>query len=123
MVICDVCSAPTSWEEGTGYTAVEFRKIISMGFEPDDKIINLAEALGKTKQQAIADWKNGLVANSTTGWLLCPSCASRASQYMFKPAGVDQADHKLTELVTPEMLGLSSTSWKPAQKKWWQFWK
>jgi len=41
MATCDVCNASTSWEEGTAYTANEFRQIVSLGFEPAEMIVIL----------------------------------------------------------------------------------
>lgn len=97
MIVCDVCSGPTSWDEGTGYTADEFRGMVARGFGPDKRMIQLQEAFGASRSQIIAQWKNGLVAMSTTGWLLCPSCAARASMYLYKAPGGGPSGHVLTE--------------------------
>ena len=79
-MICDVCSSPTTAYLGTGYTADEFRRLVSMGFEPPE----IVKAGGP---KVISDWKNILVAGSSTAWMLCPTCAARASRYMHKSAG------------------------------------
>jgi hypothetical protein len=101
MGTCDVCNSSTSWEEGTAYTADEFRRIVRMGFEPPSHLIMFLP-------NGLSGWKNGLVANSTTGWLLCPSCARRAARYMPKPSGTGPGGHVMTELMTRDrMLGLS----------------
>lgn len=68
MITCDVCNASTAWEEGTAYTADEFRIIVHKGFEPPAHMIMLLP-------NGLQGWKYGLVASSTTGWLLCPSLA------------------------------------------------
>ena len=100
MSNCDVCSGTTTWEEGTAYTADEFRTIVRLGFEPPLSIVRLGTA-------AVQGWKTGLVASSTTGWLLCPSCARRAAPYLPKIAGTGQAGHKLFEtMLTETLLGL-----------------
>jgi hypothetical protein len=100
MSNCDVCSGTTTWEEGTPYTADEFRTIVRLGFEPPLSIVRLGTA-------AVQGWKTGLVASSTTGWLLCPSCAQRAARYLPKIAGTGQAGHKLFEtMLTETLLGL-----------------
>ena len=117
--MCDVCSSPTSWEEGTGYTAGEFRKMVAKGFGPDEKMITMQEAFGATRQQAISQWKNGLVAQSTTGWLLCPSCAQRASRYMPKKAGGGPDGHVLTETISASSLYSSQTA-TSTERKWWR---
>ncbi len=93
MGTCDVCNATTSWEQGTTYTATEFRQLVSKGFEPDESTIRMMTIYGISRQQAIAQWKLGLVAQSATDWLLCPSCASRAARYMPKKAGAVSSVH------------------------------
>ena len=88
MPICDVCSSPTTTQEGTGYTAEEFRRMVfQLGFQPDESTIQLHQSFGVSRQEAINQWKNVLVAGSSTGWLLCPKCALRASNYIYKPKG------------------------------------
>jgi hypothetical protein len=110
MPACDVCSAMTTWEEGTGYTAAEFRKMVALGLGPHETMLGLSEALGTPRQQAISQWKNGLVAQSTTGWLLCPECATTASRFMRKPAGGGPAGHVLTETLSVDKLFPPSAS-------------
>ncbi len=104
MQMCDMCSSPTTWEEGTGYTAAEFRKMVSQGLGPHESTISLSEAMGIPRDRAVYQWKNGLVAQSATGWLLCPSCAERAGRYLPKRAGAGPAGHVLTESVPVEKL-------------------
>jgi uncharacterized RDD family membrane protein YckC len=104
MSACDVCNKPTAWNEGTAYTAEEFRRLVALGFEPDPVVVKLGVLRGLTSQQAIAAWKQELVARSTTGWLLCPTCAARAARYLPKPVGAGPGGHKLVEPLTPEML-------------------
>ena len=97
MVNCDVCGGLTTWDDGTGYTADEFRTIVRKGFEPHSSVMVLGSA-------AVQGWKNGLVANSTTGWLLCPACATRAFRYMPKRSGTGPAGHVLYETMTDDKL-------------------
>ena len=95
MCNCDICSATTSLEEGTAYTADEIRQIVSKGFEPDQSAITMMTAAANvvrlgprvSRDQVLAQWKKGLVAHDTTGWLLCPSCAVSAEKYMSKLSG------------------------------------
>jgi len=104
MPACDMCCSPTTWETGTGYTAAEFRKMVSQGLGPHETTLALSEAMGMPRHQAISQWKDGLVAQSTTGWLLCPSCAARAARYMPKAAGTGPAGHVLTETISVDKL-------------------
>lgn len=114
MAICDNCNSTTSWEEGTSYTATEFREVVSKGFEPAENIIGMMiSSLGLSREQAIAHWKQGLVAGSTTGWLLCPSCAAMAAKYLPKPSGTGPVGQ----------LEETFFAFTQQKKKWWQFWK
>jgi hypothetical protein len=97
---CDVCNASTSWEEGTGYTADEFRELVAKGFEPDSSLTRQAAVFGISAEAATERWKNDLVANSTSGWLLCGSCAARAAGYSPKAVGADPSGFVLTEELT-----------------------
>ena len=101
---CDVCNRPTSWELGTGYTADEFRTLVARGFEPDEALVRQAALRGVSRDFAIRQWKDDLVAHSTTGWLLCPSCAARASRHGPKAAGAAPGDFVLSELFTPTLV-------------------
>ena len=82
MPKCDVCSTAVSWEDGKKYSADEFRQIVEKGFEPDESMMRAAMMLGQSKQDIIAHFKNNTVATSTTDWLLCSSCSSRADKYI-----------------------------------------
>jgi len=109
-VTCDVCDATTSWEEGTGYTADEFRELVRKGFEPDPSLSRQAAVFGISAEAAIERWKNDLVANSTSGWLLCASCAARAARYSPKAAGADPAGFVLTEELTVHPIASATAS-------------
>jgi uncharacterized RDD family membrane protein YckC len=104
MQNCDVCNSPTSWESGTAYTADEFRQLVAKGFGPSEAMVARMTLFGISREQAIAQWKHGLVAQSTTGWLLCPACAARAARYMPKPVGTGPSGHKMVEPITESML-------------------
>jgi hypothetical protein len=111
---CDVCNAPTSWEEGTGYTADEFRGLVAEGFEPDPSLTRQAAVFGISAEAAIERWKNDLVANSTSGWLLCGSCTARAAGYSPKAAGADPSGFVLTEEFTVHPPASATASPTPA---------
>jgi hypothetical protein len=111
---CDVCNGSTSWEEGTGYTADEFRELVAKGFEPDPSLTRQAAVFGIPAAAAIERWKNDLVANSTSGWLLCASCAARAARYSAKGAGADPSGFVLTEEFTVHPFASPTASPEPA---------
>ena len=71
--VCDVCNRPTSQFEGKAYTASEFRGLVARGFEPDEGIVLQAAMFGIARDTAIRQWKNDLVAHSTTGWGSTPA--------------------------------------------------
>ena len=116
MNFCDVCGYPTTAEEGTGYTAKEFRRmVLEMGFGPDESMINSHVAMGISRQEAINQWKNVLVAGSATGWLLCPKCATRASKYLYKPAGSGMEGLGATETMN-SVIATAAAAAKTAQQ-------
>ena len=106
MASCDTCNADTSWDVGTAYTADEFRELVRRGYVPDGPAIQMMTMMMSiSREEAIAQWKSGLVAQSMTPWLLCPACAGKAAKFMPKTAGTGPpAGQPLTERVTPEML-------------------
>lgn len=138
---CDVCNADTTWEEATVYTPDEFRRLVSLGFRPDEDMMNLlAGNWGMSRDQAVAQWKQGLVAESTTDWVLCPGCALVATRSMPKAKGTGLRTEKEWEPVTPAMLRRVDVPPPPPtspakreahpdlrpilkQRKWWQFWR
>ena len=108
MPRCDVCSAPISADEVTKeYTADEFQRMVLYGFEPDDKMIEFAEAMGAQRSTAVTEWKMNVHA-SKTGWLLCPSCTERAERFV-------------KTMPTKEELAANATKYQESQKK--SFWK
>lgn len=90
MVICDVCNETMSLESGTGYTADEFRKLVSEGFRPEGEtnavMMTVAKGIGYSADVFTELWKLQ-VRDSQTGWLLCPSCAAKARKIIPKRAG------------------------------------
>lgn len=101
---CDVCSRPTSWEEGTSCTADEFRGLVARGFEPDEVIVRQAALHGLTRDFAVRQWTDDLVARTTTGWLLCSTCAARAARYGPLPAGPVREDLPRSESFEPAII-------------------
>jgi tetratricopeptide (TPR) repeat protein len=82
--ICDVCNAAIEKGEGAAYTADQFRILVAHGFEPGEEAFQLAASFGISRQDSLSRWKNELVAQSESGWLLCPRCNARAQ--IFLPA-------------------------------------
>ncbi len=138
MPICDVCSREIpSLLFGTLYTAEEFREIVAQGFvPPDETVATLATIAGIPKVDFLPQWKQGIVKQTTTGWLLCFACAEQAGiylpkesgnavmEFMLSPAGRDPAVlmNVIGNLATRDS-EYPSSSIKPGKKKWWQFWK
>jgi hypothetical protein len=104
-VYCDVCNADTSLQEASVYTSYEFRRLVALGFQPDEHMIRLLAAKWiLSRDQAIAQWKQGLVAQSTTDWVLCPKCALFASRWVSVPKGTGLREKAGWEPVTAKML-------------------
>ena len=89
---CDVCNAATEGEAGTLYTAEEIRRLVALGFRPDESALSLMAAFGISASEAAAQWKQQ-VDGSRTDWLLCPACADRAGQYLPKPRPTPMPRH------------------------------
>ena len=81
---CDVCNAATERQAGTLYTAEDFRRMVGLGFQPDESTLSVMTAFGISPADAVSQWKKQ-VAASGTDWLLCPACAERAGKYLPKP--------------------------------------
>ena len=109
---CDVCNAPTSWETGASYSADEFRSLVADGFAPDEAVPLLAVSFGIPRDVAIRQWTEDLVAHSTTGWLLCPSCAARAARVRSGTASRPSAGTAIAS-VEPQVVGLTAVPLAP----------
>lgn len=122
MATCDLCNATTSWQEGKVYNASQFRGLVGRGLEPDESTLGVMMAFGASRGEAVRQWKTGLVAQSSTDWLLCSTCAARASKFETK-----------SSTPAPPMAASSRSASTPASpppdpqappnKSWWQFWK
>lgn len=84
--ICDVCNATIEAGEATAYSAEQFRGLVANGFEPGEETFQLAATFGISRQESLRNWKNELVAQSESGWLLCPKCNARARLHLPAPS-------------------------------------
>lgn len=121
MAICDVCNDETPLKTATCYTGQEFQKLVSKGLKPEDGagrvgMLALAKLSGRSEQEV---WQQVVDQSSSTGWLLCPRCADRATKIISKAAGgyAEFADH-LAPGAYAEFLVQN-----PPRRRWWQFWK
>lgn len=80
MPNCDLCNTELNWSQGTQVSAVEFRRLVAGGLEPDDAMLAAATAMGLSKSQALHHWKTAIVGQDS-GWLLCSQCTQRARRY------------------------------------------
>ena len=80
MPNCDLCNTETNWSQGTQVSAVEFRRLVASGLEPDDTMLAMAAAMGLSKLQALNHWKTEIVGQDS-GWLLCSQCTQKARGY------------------------------------------
>ena len=78
---CDLCNQVLQKGQGTPYTGDEFRALVAKGFEPPEAAIQYALRSGRKREQFLQQWKLDLVAQSQTGWMLCPSCYEKTEQY------------------------------------------
>lgn len=61
MPNCDLCNTETNLSQGTQVSAVEFRRLVACGLEPDDTMLAAAAAMGLSKPQALHHWKTVIV--------------------------------------------------------------
>ena len=93
--LCDLCNQVLQKGQGKPYTADEFRALVAKGFEPPEAAIQYALRLGGKREQFIQQWKFELVAQSTTGWMLCPVCQEKAEKYHPEP-GIKKIEPQMT---------------------------
>ncbi|MDD5542351.1 MAG: hypothetical protein PHX83_04185 [Acidobacteriia bacterium] len=122
MATCDLCNATTSWQEGKVYSASDFRELVARGLQPDESTLAVMMAFGASRGQAVQQWKTGLVAQSSTDWLLCPVCAVRASKFDTKRPKSTPAVSEGSRPASLTSVSLPNMS-EPRDKSWWQFWK
>ncbi len=79
MATCSVCNASISLREGYILTADELRQAVALGFTPPEEVLARAVAAGLSREQVIARWKQAMAARADTNWVLCSSCAARAT--------------------------------------------
>lgn len=82
---CDLCNQVLQQGEGTPYTATEFRDLVVKGFEPPESAIAYAIRFGEKREHFLQQWKYNLVAQSQTGWMLCPVCQENAKRFRTQP--------------------------------------
>lgn len=82
---CDLCNQVLQKGQGIPYTGDEFRALVAKGFEPPEAAIQYALRFGGQREQYLQQWKYDLVAQSTTGWMLCPICQEKAEKYRPEP--------------------------------------
>jgi len=76
-LLCDVCNAPTTRDEGTVVSVEHFRRLLNKGWGVHESNIRMVMESGLSRQQARV-----LLAQQHTAshspWLLCPQCAVQA---------------------------------------------
>ena len=82
---CDLCNQVLQKGQGNPYTADEFRVLVAKGYEPPEAAIQYVLRSGGSREQFVQQWKYDLVAQSTTGWMLCPVCQEKAEKYHPNP--------------------------------------
>jgi hypothetical protein len=87
LATCDFCNEATSFRDGTYFTASEFVTLLRKGLELDLSMLCMATASGISKETLIASLPNEITSAFSTGWLLCPACASKANKILSKQAG------------------------------------
>ena len=85
MASCDVCGAVASRAKNPVFPADEFRQLVANGFGPAPvTVARWAAEQGVSEAAALAEWR-GKVAQTSSEWLLCASCAERTAPYRKGP--------------------------------------
>ena len=85
MASCDVCGAVASRAKNPVYPADEFRQLVANGFGPAPATVaRWAAEQSVSEAAALAAWQ-GRVAETSSEWLLCASCAERTASYRKGP--------------------------------------
>jgi HEAT repeat protein len=101
-VFCEVCNTKTSWELVTAYSADDFYELVTKGFTPPDQTLRPMILMGMSKDEALAQWKDSLVAETTTDWLLCPECEAQAVSLLPKKSDTDSSAGKFKQNLKTE---------------------
>jgi len=85
MASCDVCGALASRAKNPVFPADEFRQLVANGFGPEPATVaRWAAEQGVSEAAALVAWQ-GKVAQTSSEWLLCASCAERTAPYRKRP--------------------------------------
>jgi len=64
-------------EEGWRCPPDDFRVLLQLGFQPDEKTLRMIMDRGPAREEALKIWR-AQCAQSETDWLLCPECQAQA---------------------------------------------
>lgn len=87
MEHCDNCDKETSFRTGTYFTGKEFVHLLRKDFSPNPVMLTLAAASGISEDELLAALPEEIRSASSSGWLLCATCASGASRLVSQPPG------------------------------------
>ena len=77
MNYCDVCNSPLDHRQGFTVSALDFNKLLDVGFGIDEYNIKMITDTGVTRIDAIELLMTSY-RTSTSDWLLCEKCGSHA---------------------------------------------
>lgn len=113
-MICDICSAKGT---GTLVSSDDMRRAVNdNGFDPFALgLANtaLGSAMGLDAKQMYEQWKNTIVAGDTSGWNVCPRCASKLQAHLSATSGKEKSPAEPSTAQPP----------RKEEKKWYEFWK
>lgn len=80
-MICDVCNAQTTKEQGVLISPERFRQLLRQGFGIDETNIQMLTDAGMPRDVAITALTQ-YYSDSRSFWLLCANCAAQAEKYL-----------------------------------------
>ena len=81
QLLCDVCNAPTTRDEGSVVSPEHFGKLLAKGWGVHESSIRIAMESGLSREHSLAMLTQQHAA-SQSPWLLCPDCAAQARKVM-----------------------------------------
>ena len=80
MTFCDLCNTPLAVEHNR-YSPSQIKNAVRSGLRPPHAASQLGAAFGMSQKESEAMWVQQVMTD-TADWLLCPSYATKVTQYL-----------------------------------------
>lgn len=103
ILYCDICGNQTTYLEAKTYSAAEFKQFVERGYEPEEAALSFMGGFGFSKEEALNHWRQGILSEANSEWLLCPACAAKTAQYAPKQPLSNSRTTQQSEAISPYM--------------------